>query len=332
VNLEYYQHIAKKVLEGVAGNDEKAELQAFIEAHQHDPAIMQALLPIQELESMPAQPLPAAMEQRVLSGIPAARPQKISRRALWLRASAAAAILLFVCYTAYLWYGREPRKPMSPSYTSVVTRPGEHLLVTLPDGSQALLNGNSRLAFPPNFSPASRSVFLEGEAFFTISQDERRPFLVRTNTLSTKVLGTSFNVRSFRQENTTQVAVATGKVQVTLAGHAALDLTPGQRVSYRLHDAAGLRMENVDLAMIGAWKDRSFFYEQTPLRQILADLESVYGLRFKVADTALLHCTYTARFSNLTANSILNSLARLGAVHFAQKDSLITVSGKPCQQ
>jgi ferric-dicitrate binding protein FerR (iron transport regulator) len=339
VDLQYYQNIAQKVLEGAASNEEKAELQAFMEVHEHNPAIIQALFPLQELENMPEQPLPADMEERVLANIlarPAAGRRKV-RIAYLGRIAVAAAVVFFACLILYRWtrFGK-PATPVTPQYVSVFTRPGEHKRITLPDSSQISLNGNSHVLFPQNFTPASREVYLEGEAFFTVSRDEHRPFIVHAAAISTTVLGTSFNVRCFSQEKLSQVAVATGKVKVALnssvgGSYPPVEVMPGQRVSYHLHDAAGLQKDYMDIAAVGAWKERSFYYDQTPLRQILADLESVYGLRFKILDTALLHCTYTARFRNLSATGILQTLGTLGQVQFTQKDTIITVSGKPCQ-
>ncbi|KAA2245134.1 DUF4974 domain-containing protein [Chitinophaga agrisoli] len=334
MDIQYYQHIARKVLDGTASQEEKAELEAFIAAHPHDPALIQALFPVQELEQTPAQALPEGMEERVLSQI--LRPRQRSGRLRFItRAASVAAAALVLIVAGYLLLQRpgpvmKPVTPAPTEYVTVTTHAGEHKRIFLPDSSEITLNGNTRLRFAQNFEPGSRNVYLEGEAFFDVAPD-KRPFVVHAAAISTTVLGTSFNVRSFKGESFSQVAVATGKVKVavTNATAPAMELTPGELVTYRQQDK-GLRKAPLDIAAIGGWKEHTFYYEQTPLRQILADLESAYGLQFNVQDTSLLHCTYTARFQQLPVNTILQTLGKLGQVRFTG-ETLITVSGKPCQ-
>ena len=91
---------------------------------------------------------------------------------------------------------------------------GQRSKVKLPDGSIVNLNSQSTLIFPKEFSDTIRQVELSGEAFFDVVRDESKPFIVKTNNLETKVLGTTFNVRAFSDESEINVSLVTGKVMV----------------------------------------------------------------------------------------------------------------------
>ena len=100
--------------------------------------------------------------------------------------------------------------------TSASSR-GEKSIITMNDGSRVYLNSSSTLSYPATFPSDKREVFLEGEAFFEVTRNENRPFVIRSGNLTTKVLGTSFNVNAF-DANNISVSVATGKVQVDIDG------------------------------------------------------------------------------------------------------------------
>jgi ferric-dicitrate binding protein FerR (iron transport regulator) len=80
-------------------------------------------------------------------------------------------------------------------------------LINLPDGSKVVLNANSKLEYPPGFSNNTREVYLDGEAYFDIAHDPGKPFIVHTGSISTRVLGTAFNINAYRSQQFVEVTV-----------------------------------------------------------------------------------------------------------------------------
>jgi transmembrane sensor len=368
VNLQEAKAIAQKTIEGTATADEKNELQTFINSHPDPGRLMDVFFPRQEWE--PGGQLPPGMETRMLENILGHRlglnpvvtpvnpavtavipPAANKRRGLIRQFSRFAAAALIIGASLVLWVlisSRQQREQKAMSkYVSVLTTDGQAKSVVLEDGTHIMLNGGTSLRFPENFSAGSREVYLEGEAFFDVAKDSTRPFIIHSSQVSTTVLGTSFNVRTANGgKQLSEIAVATGKIKVEInAGapvhaltekavtvvHSMVTVLPGQKVVYRSGDPAGLQKESVNIAGIGAWKDHLFYYDQTPLKEILTDLERSYGLHFLVKDPAVLNCTYSATFKNISTNSILQTLTLMGHVNFSKSDSLIVVSGQACQ-
>src|SRR5207247_5648605 len=133
-------------------------------------------------------------------------PRRWRTATVW-PARIAAAVALLVAGAAF-WSRRSP--PAAPR--EYATAPGHRAALTLPDGSRVLLSVGTRLLVPRDYGVVVRAVELEGEAYFAVRHDPARPFLVRTEHGTTEDLGTEFDVRAYRDEQSLQVVVATGRV------------------------------------------------------------------------------------------------------------------------
>lgn len=123
-------------------------------------------------------------------------------------------------------------------FITIASAAGEKKKVVLSDGSVILLEPSARLRYPEKFKNEQRLIeLLEGEAFFTVAHDEKRPFTVKTsNDLYTKVLGTSFRIKSYRSSRNISIAVATGKVAVGNSRQLFGTLVKGQQIVYDKKD------------------------------------------------------------------------------------------------
>ena len=170
---------------------------------------------------------------------------------------------------------------------------GEVLTVSLPDGSTATLNSGATLAHPRGFdrlpflAADTRTVRLEGEAFFDVQPGER-PFTVETFNAEVTVLGTQFNVRAHPAEAQTQVAVSEGRVRVAGPEGFATVLSIGQGVSVGARDAAvrELEPESVEADEAASWRSGGFAVRDLPLRAVFDELERRYGVEI-TAPTAV---------------------------------------------
>ena len=122
----------------------------------------------------------------------------------------------------------------------VRTNPGVVSTFELPDGSKVWVNSDSRLSYGSRFNQKERVLSLEGEAYFEVTPDKDRPFIVETDELAVRALGTSFNVKSYEEEKDVSTVLMTGKVEVT-SDYDRLVLNPNERIVF--NKQTGLMVE-----------------------------------------------------------------------------------------
>lgn len=201
----------------------------------------------------------------------------------FLRWAAALLILVAVGY-GLITFGWTKEKIYMTNYGEIET-------ISLPDGSTVLLNANSQLSWDKNWRKTGlRKVVLQGEAFFEVTHlDQDQTFEVETAELKIKVLGTSFNVNSRRDE--TDVALKTGKIVLDLKRPEAnvIEMEPGDRVDYtrKTNDLVVQRQgESNDKAI--DWVNGVLNFEEVSVADMLKEVEDLYGKTFVVTDSSLL--------------------------------------------
>lgn len=152
---------------------------------------------------------------------------------------------------------------------------GKTFRIVLADGTTVWLNAKSKLIYPTAFVEDTRTVYLQGEAYFKVAKGEK-PFIVKTDFLHTEVFGTEFNVRSYTPQDS-RVTLITGKVKVTdSSNNATVDLTPGTAVG--LCADGSLELQTVDADALTYWKDGYFYFDQLPLSDIMRSIGSWYNV------------------------------------------------------
>ncbi|OJU46119.1 MAG: hypothetical protein BGN96_06705 [Bacteroidales bacterium 45-6] len=172
----------------------------------------------------------------------------------------------------------------SNTYTLNIPK-GKAYQLLLEDGTEVYMNTGSKIIFPNHFKSDSRVVEIEGEAYFKVTKDPNRPFIVKTASFSTKVLGTEFNIRAYPQGES-NVTLVTGKVLVTSGENEAnqVTLSPGQNATC----AGGqLLVKDVDVENYIAWKDGYFFFEEASLEDIMNEISRWYNVRVEYGNENL---------------------------------------------
>lgn len=154
---------------------------------------------------------------------------------------------------------------------------GDEAVVNLADGSKVYLHPGSKLHFPNKFVGDERVVTLEGEAYFEVSHDASRPFIVKTAYGSTKVLGTEFDVTAC-EGKAPSVTLVKGRVQVETPSHTTI-LHPGSKAVWT--DEGEITTSQVDTESLTLWKEGYLFYDNMPLDEILHDISLYYKVNFK---------------------------------------------------
>lgn len=276
-------------------------------------------------------------------------PAKVSvfNRILNSRWAVVAAVLVAVTGIAwYVW----PALHHPRTGSVLVEAPHSGLVVTtnptrqplrlyLSDGTQVLLSPNSSLSYPSQFSDTARTVFLMGEASFSVTH-RGQPFLVHSGEMITKVLGTRFVVSAFSKDKKYTVQVLSGKVSVfhTESGREAgskevsgLILTANQAAIFEKDRQHLTKTLVANPAVVSAITvDEESRYDEVPLPVILHGLERAYGITIQFDEQSLKECKITATLTNESLYEKLDLLCKTISASYEIVDGQIVLNGKAC--
>lgn len=221
-----------------------------------------------------------------------------------------------------------------------VNRSTTPLKITLEDGSIVYLKKDSRFSYPAHFTAKSRETFLSGEAFFEIAPNPKKPFYVYANELVTQVLGTSFTIKAFDNEQRIQVKVRTGRVSVyrqapiQLASEASqhLVLLPNQQVIFNRETASLSKQLVADPVLIKALPSRKKrYFEDVPVTTVLSSLENLYGVRILYNEELLSKCIITTTLSDQSLTSQLEVICQTIGATYKEMDAQLVIESTGCQ-
>jgi transmembrane sensor len=189
---------------------------------------------------------------------------------------------------------------------------GQRHKILLSDGTQVQLNAGSKLTFPAIFSGKTREVYLTGEAFFEVTKNPEVPFIVKTDYLNIKVLGTAFNVTAYQDEQYTTAVLVEGRVNVAQTGMVNKEyiLAPGQGCIYSNVDKS-TQVRNVDIDDYVLWKDGLYNFRNMPLRDLVSRVRKYYNVPVQIEGEELANTNVTGKlvFSN-DLNKVMIYLAK----------------------
>ncbi len=181
--------------------------------------------------------------------------------------------------------------------------------IELSDGSIVELNRFSSMKYPKTFEKSQRNVTLEGEAFFNITKDKEKPFVIRTNKLAVEVVGTSFNVKAYPNKQIQEVTVKKGIIKVSSISkpQSRIILHPGEKAIYSSIDS-GIQKQSVKNENYISWKTKEFNFKNEKLSQVLNLLEEVYYITISIPENTDLNILYTANFNSMPIENIIRTI------------------------
>ncbi len=249
---------------------------------------------------LPAE-MQASIKQTILRNIhqaPAVRPLS------WKRWAVAAALLPLIALA--WWWKTDARRTAPVAWQTVRTGKEEVKKIVLPDGSQVWLNASTTFEYPAAFT-ANRTVRIKGHGYFDVAQNSQSPFLVEAADIRVKVLGTAFAITNVKGQPA-RIAVATGKVQVTEKEQVLGILQASQQLTVTPQMA---RMSFIDSASIRSWTNGELALHDTPLQQVLWELENYHGVTFETKvniDACRLSVSFTP---SMTLQNKLDIISRI---------------------
>ena len=248
----------------------------------------------------------------------------------WLKYAAVAAILFAVGLGGIQLYEGLNGIDKVEKIIAVKTRAGEKATVTLPDGSIVKLNAASTLTYPENFAAACRHVSLEGEAYFDVQKMNGKKFIVNTKTHAIEVLGTSFNVMSYTQDQLVEIVLLQGKVKVskTYGNTGEVMLEPNEKYAFNVKlNEITVTQTNADFET--AWMRNELVFRNEAFKNVLNKLERFYGVNISSSRIeSIENETFNGRFENNDIQKVLEILAVHYPIKYTIEKNNIAISVK----
>lgn len=272
----------------------------------------------------------AAVFQQIQSSMePAVVPLKSRRwwRSAGLRAACMMGVII-ACGGAYLYYKDLTASPHERpiAWEQVNTKLGERSRLKLGDGTIIYMNGGSSLKYPKVFASNKREVELvSGEIFLEVAPNEAMPFMVKTDSLSVQVLGTSFTVSNKPDGDKVTVAVKTGRVAFGPESKLKLLLlTSGREGVFHKKDG-DLKELTCNTDAIAGWTKNEFIFEDASLAEVLNTIEKSYGYGYKIENKTAAGKLFRASFNQHSPEEIIHTLSVLGNFKYVIRDSTIII-------
>ena len=275
------------------------------------------------------------------------------RRRLFLYTGSAAAALLLVLMLRYI-RNDKPEPVLNEASVSAkliyISLPGERKSFQLPDGSTVLMNGGSSIEVSKDFNATHRKISLKGEAYFNVTHNAKKPFIIHTDNINVKVLGTEFDVKAYPEDKTTEAILIRGSVEVTLHNKPEdkIILKPRHKLIIQNELAAikkadstvitskaipeKIKMLDVTVnasdstVMETSWKDNRLNFNNETLAEVAIKLERWYGVKVSVDKDIAHKYKFTGIFENETINETLKALQLSLFFHYRIKDGNILIT------
>lgn len=210
-----------------------------------------------------------------------------------------------------------------PSYEHYAAALGKRREVKLKDNSTVTLFPGSSMDVPADFNIKDRKIVLKGRAFFEVSHNLQKQFLVTTGQLLIKDLGTSFEINE--SVTTSMITLKTGSVSINASNKELVRLTPGQKLTYQTNSNK-FEIEKLDVNHSISWVKGELSYDLTPLDQICQDMEKWYNVQIMIKNHDLLNKKITTSFKDLPVNKVLDMLSLSGGLSYTITGNIITIN------
>lgn len=266
-----------------------------------------------------------------------------------LRIAASFLILATLGISGTLFFNRDRGKTASSAMVETSVPKGSKSLITLPDGSTVWLNSDTKFRYSVDFGKSDRNVFLEGEAYFKVAKNEKMVFQVNTSDISVKALGTAFNVKAYKEEETVETTLEEGKVTVDLInpskgakrakpvllmpkqtavfkkqyGDVAIVETQNEPVeadkpaAIKKPDAIPIEVINVDdIRLYTSWKDSRWVFKNEKLISLAPKLERRYDITITFVDKELEEYAFNGSLLEESLEQVLAAIQLTSPIRY----------------
>lgn len=205
-------------------------------------------------------------------------------------------------------------------YKIATTSYGETKELILADSTVIVLNSCSKARFPDRFLSDERRIELEGEGYFQVHRNEEKPFIVHTSRFDIRVLGTSFNVRSYGTDELVSVNVESGKVQVDMP-EAMMRLKEKEQV--QINTLTGNYAKGCVEKEVAQWRKGTLCFFETPIRDVAKELERIYHCVITFSSDQNFNNLISGEHDNVSLEAVLRSIEYTTGIHFEKNGNEI---------
>jgi transmembrane sensor len=222
-------------------------------------------------------------------------------------------------------------KKTEPVYFTSIAPKGSVSQMVLPDNSIVYLNAGSQLKYTVAGVKRKREVFLEGEAWFDVAKNEKKPFVVHTPFYDVKVLGTQFNVKAYKTDTEIVTTLEEGSVQIASSENFKMaenkTLHPGEQLVYNRQNKT-INVKDVETRMFTAWKDNKLIFINMNLKELIVLLERKYGVEIEITDNMILNYHYDGTIKDETILEVLDLLKETLPIKYKIEGQTILITKK----
>ena len=328
--MEYMDDLIGKLLAGEATVREQEEVEAWLRANESNRKYFEQVKTIFDKAASNAiqqQFDTDAAWRKVKGKLNGTRTRRIGLldNEYWSTLRIAAGIMIFVTVGIFAY------RYLTPEIETIaIVSDKTTIQDTLPDGSTAFLNKKSQISYEYNPRKKTRKVKLKGEAFFDVKHEEEKPFIIETEEVLIRDLGTTFNVKAYPESNNVEVIVETGEVQIYTLSDDGILLKAGEKGFYDKTLKAFSKIEKIDTNGL-AYKTRVFSFNNTDLQSVVEMLNNIYDSKITLANKALSNCHVTVNFNNDNLDLVVEILAETLNLKVTRHKDEIILDGTGCQ-
>ena len=218
-------------------------------------------------------------------------------------------------------------KPKSQVFNNLVVPRGGEYVLTLADGTKVWLNSDSELKYPTVFIKGEREVWLRGEAYFEVKKDAKKPFIVHSYDMRVRVLGTHFNVKSYKSDKSIATTLVEGSVQIEkMVQNKSIALgkiKPGQQAVYT---EGNMEVHEMDVSQVVAWRYGEFVFKKRSLESIMDELARWYDINVFYMNDNVRDYHFSAWFKrDASINEVIKILEKTKKVKLDIKGKTVTI-------
>ncbi len=224
------------------------------------------------------------------------------------------------------WYFSQPiskREALTYSTTEHIKR------LTLPDSSELWLNAFSEISY--RLENGERKLSLSGEAFFNVKRDESQPFVIYSGAIATRVLGTSFNLRAYPEDDRILVEVESGKVIFGESTKKPIILTKGKGGSFDKSSSA-IETYKLNSNNRNAWRVQKLSFQNEKMDRVISDMEQYFRIEFEVENPHIMDCHFTSTFENPELEDLLEVMKYALDLEVEKSGRAYLIKGKGCKE
>lgn len=220
---------------------------------------------------------------------------------------------------------------INPQHVEIQTGEGDKTQITFADGSKVWLNANSNIKYPKKLNKKNRTIYIMGEAFFELSEEQEDPLIIVAENTIAQVKESAFNIKTDEENSQVIITVAKGELKVIedMGTTPVMTTSQGEKTTiFPKHDFL-FKEENDDKNYL-AWKTGSLNFNNVPLSYVIEKIEEIYGVEIEITNQYINYCRFSHSFQTESVDEILKIITKHLNVQYKRKGNQITLYGTEC--